>query len=111
MFVTEAFAQGTTAAPGGGDILSMLLPFVFIFIIMYFLIIRPQQRRMKQHQELIKNLRRGDTVVTGGGFIGKVARVVDENEILVDLTEQVRVRVVRSTIVEVRSKGEPVQDS
>ena len=75
------------------------------------MIIRPQQRRVKQHQEMIGNLRRGDTVVTGGGFIGKVARVVDDNEVLVDLTDDVRVRVVRSTIIEVRSKGEPVKDA
>lgn len=112
MFVTEAFAQGATGAPGAGDLLtSFMLPMVFIFIIMYFLMIRPQQRRMKQHQELIKNLRRGDTVVTSGGLIGKIARVVDDNEVLVDLADQVRVRVVRSTIAEVRSKGEPVQES
>jgi preprotein translocase subunit YajC len=111
MFVTEAFAQGTTGAAGGSDLLLSLLPFVFIFIILYFMIIRPQQRRVKQHQEMIGNLRRGDTVVTGGGFIGKVARVVDDSEVLVDLTEEVRVRVVRSTIIEVRSKGEPVKDA
>ena len=111
MFITQAFAQGTTGAPGGGDLLMSLLPFVFIFIILYFMIIRPQQRRVKQHQEMINNLRRGDVVVTGGGFIGKVARVVDENEVLVDLTDDVRVRVVRGTIAEVRSKGEPVKDA
>jgi preprotein translocase subunit YajC len=113
MFVTQAFAQGATpaATPGMEGILFQLLPFVFIFIILYFLIIRPQQRRVKSHQDMIGNIRRGDTVVTAGGFIGKVARVVDENEVLVDLTDNVRVRVVRSTISEVRSKGEPVQES
>jgi preprotein translocase subunit YajC len=110
MFVTEALAQGTPAA-GGGDLLVSLLPFVFIFIILYFLIIRPQQRRLKQHQEMIGNIRRGDTVVTGGGLIGKVTKVQDDNELVVELADNVRVRVVKSTVVEVRAKGEPVKDA
>lgn len=110
MFITEAFAQGAAPAAGGGDILISLLPFVFIFIILYFLIIRPQQKRMKQHQEMISNLRRGDTVVTSGGFIGKIAKVVDDAEVEVQLAENVRVRVVKATIAEVRAKGEPVKE-
>lgn len=109
MFVTPAFAQ---AAPGaaGPDILIQILPFVFIFVIMYFLIIRPQRTKMKQHQELIKNVRRGDTVVTNGGIIGKVSKVVDDNEIQVEIAENVRVRVARGMIADVRAKGEPVKD-
>ena len=87
-----------------------LVPFVLIFVIMWFLIIRPQQRRAKEHQELIRNVRRGDTVVTSGGIIGKVAKVADEAaDIEVEIADGVRVKVVRSMISEVRAKGEPVK--
>ena len=87
-----------------------LVPFVLIFVIMWFLIIRPQQRRAKEHQELIRNVRRGDTIVTAGGLIGKVTKVADEAaEIEVEIAEGVRVKVVRAMISEVRSKGEPVK--
>lgn len=111
MFITEALAQGAAPGAGGsGDILISLLPFVFIFIILYFLIIRPQQKRLKQHQEMIANLRRGDTVVTAGGFIAKITKVVDENELEVQLAEGVKVRLVKATVSEVRAKGEPVKE-
>ena len=87
-----------------------LVPFVLIFVIMWFLIIRPQQRRAKEHQELIRNVRRGDTIVTAGGFIGKVTKVTAEAaEIEVEIADGVRVKVVRAMISEVRSKGEPVK--
>jgi preprotein translocase subunit YajC len=110
MFVTEAFAQ-TTGAPGGGtDLLIQFMPFVLIFVIMYFLIIRPQRQKAQRHRDLIANIRRGDTVVTAGGLIGKVAKVVDENELQIELSEGVKVRVVRGMISEVRAKGEPVKD-
>ncbi|MCB1486119.1 MAG: preprotein translocase subunit YajC, partial [Bauldia sp.] len=82
-----------------------------IFVIMYFLIIRPQRTKQKRHQEMIANLRRGDTVVTSGGLIGKVAKVIDESELQIDLAENVRVRIARSMIAEVRAKGEPVKES
>jgi len=108
MFVTPAYAQ--TAAPGGGTFLVQLLPFILIFVIMYFLIIRPQRQRVKQHQEMIKNIRRGDTVVTNGGLIGKVSKVVDDNELEVQISEGTKVRVARGMVAEVRSKGEPVKD-
>ena len=107
MFVTPAYAQGTGASP---DMLISILPFVLIFVIMYFLIIRPQRMKAKRHQEMIANLRRGDTVVTSGGLIGKVAKVVDEGELQIDLAENVRVRIARGMIAEVRTKGEPVKD-
>ncbi len=110
MLITPAFAQGGAAA-GGTDILFNILPFVLIFVIMYFLIIRPQRQRMKQHQELIANLRRGDTVVTSGGLIGKVSKVVDEGEVLLEIGEGIKVRTVRGMIQEVRSKSEPVKDN
>ena len=107
--ITPAFAQGTSALPGG-DMILQLVPFVLIFVIMWFLIIRPQQRRAKEHQELIRNVRRGDTIVTSGGFIGKVTKVADEaSEIEVEIAEGVRVKVVRAMISEVRAKGEPAK--
>ena len=111
MFVTPAFAQ---AAGGATDTTSMLMqfvPFVLIFAIMYFLIIRPQRQRAKAHQEMVKNLRRGDTVLTAGGFIGRILKVVDDSELLVDIGENVKVRLLRSAVTEVRAKGEPVNDN
>lgn len=113
MFIAEAYAQ--TGAPGGSDIFTQLAtnPLFFIiplFAIWYFLIIRPQQQRQRQHREMVANLRRGDTVVTSGGLVGKVAKV-DEHELQVELAEGVRVKVVRGTVAEVRTKGEPVKES
>ncbi|HEY1362674.1 MAG TPA: preprotein translocase subunit YajC [Xanthobacteraceae bacterium] len=109
MLVTPAFAQ---ASPFGGDgsMWVQLLPFVLIFVIMYLLILRPQQKRTKEHQELIKNLRRGDTVITSGGLVGKVTKVVDDEQIEVEIADGVRVRQVRSMVTGVRAKGEPVKD-
>ncbi len=109
MLISPAFAQGSLF--GGGDsMLVSLLPFVLIFVIMYFLILRPQQKRAKQHQEMVKNLRRGDTVVTSGGLVGKVTKVVDDEQIEVEIADDVRVRQMRQMIAEVRAKGEPVKD-
>jgi len=108
MFITPAYAQA--AGPGGTDMLMSLLPFVLIFVIMYFLILRPQQRKVKAHQEMVKGIRRGDTVVTSGGLIGKVARVVDDNEIELQLTDNVKIRQLRGMISDVRAKGEPAKD-
>ena len=110
MFVTAAFAQGSPLGFGGGDMWTSLLPFVLIFVIMYFLILRPQQKRAKEHQELVKNLRRGDTVITSGGLMGKVTKVVDDEQIEVEIADGVRVRQVRSMVSGVRAKGEPVKD-
>lgn len=111
MFVTPAYAQaGGLGGLGGPDFLMSLLPFVLIFAIMYFLIIRPQRQRMKKHQNLISNLRRGDTIVTSGGLIGKVSKVVDDGELQVELSEGVKVRIVRSMVQEVRSKSEPTKE-
>lgn len=108
MFVTPAFAQ---ASPLGGDnMLVSLLPFILIFVIMYFLILRPQQKRVKDHAELVKNLRRGDTVITSGGLVGKVTKVVDDDQIEVEIADGVRVRQVRQMVSGVRAKGEPVKD-
>ena len=108
MLISPAFAQ--FGGGQGSDMLMSLLPFVLIFVIMYFLILRPQQKRAKEHQELVKNLRRGDTVITSGGLMGKVTKVVDDEQIEVEIAEGVRVRQVRSMVSGVRAKGEPVKD-
>ena len=85
------------------------IPLILIFVIMYFLLIRPQQKKLKEHKAMVEALRRGDQVVTQGGLIGKVAKVKDEGEIEVELAEGVKVRVVRSTIAQVLSKTEPAE--
>ena len=107
MFISPAYAQGS--AFGDSSMLG-LLPFVLIFVIMYFLILRPQQKRVKQHQEMVKNVRRGDTVVTSGGLIGKVTKLIDDDYLEVEVSEGVRVRQMRQMISDVRAKGEPVKD-
>lgn len=91
------------------DTLMQIVPFVLIFVIMYFLMIRPQQKRQKEHQEMIKNVRRGDQVVMSGGLIGKVSKVTDDNELELEIADNVKVRVSRTAIADVRSKGEPVK--
>jgi preprotein translocase subunit YajC len=109
MLITPAYAQ----AAAGGDANSMLmslLPFALIFVIMYFLILRPQQKKVKDHAELVKNIRRGDTVVTTGGLVGKVTKVVDDEQIEFEISDGVRVRQMRTMIAGVRTKGEPAKD-
>src|SRR6266566_1982842 len=104
MLITPAFAQ----AAGGGDTNSMLmslLPFALIFVIMYFLILRPQQKKVKDHAELVKNVRRGDTVITSGGLVGKVTKVVDDDQIEFEISDGVRVRQMRQMISGVRAKA------
>ena len=92
------------------EMILQFVPFVLIFVIMWFLIIRPQQRRVKAHQEMIKNVRRGDTVVTSGGIIGKVTKVLeDAADVEVEIAEGVKVKVARAMISDVRSKSEPVK--
>lgn len=105
--ITPAYAQVPGA--GGGDIFLQLVPFILIFVIMWFLIIRPQQKRVKAHQEMVKALRRGDQVVTSGGIVGRISKVVDDGEIEVEIADGVRVRIVRAMVTEVRSKSEPVK--
>lgn len=108
MFISPAYAQGAPA--GSGDFLISILPFVLIFVIIYFLIIRPQQKRVKAHQEMVGGIRRGDTIVTSGGLIGKVTKVIDDTEAQVEIADGVRVKIVRSMVSDVRSKGEPAKD-
>jgi preprotein translocase subunit YajC len=109
MFVTPAFAQSAGASGGPTDILMSVVPFVFILVIMWVMIIRPQRQRQKAHDEMIKNIRRGDVIVTAGGLIAKVTKVLNETEAEIEIAEGVKVRVSRPTITEVRAKGEPVK--
>lgn len=111
MFITPAFAQDAATAMGANEnFIISLLPFVAIFVIMYFLILRPQQKRVKTHREMINNVRRGDTIVTSGGIIGRVTKVIDESELQVEVADNVRIRVARHMVSDVRAKGEPVKD-
>ncbi|MHA6266420.1 preprotein translocase subunit YajC [uncultured Aliiroseovarius sp.] len=108
MFATPAFAQAA-GAPAGGLLNSMLVPMLLVFAIMYFFMIRPQQKKMKEHQAMLAALRKGDQVVTQGGLIGKVVKVKDDTEVEVEIATGVKVRAVRSTIVKVMGKTEPVE--
>ncbi len=107
MLVSTALAQGAPAgAPSAFDPMAFL-PLVLIFIVFYFLLIRPQQKKMKEHKAMIDALRRGDRIVTAGGLIGTITRVVNEEEIVIEIAEGVRVRVVRATVSHVLAKPEP----
>ncbi len=113
MFATPAYAQAAGAAQGGstaGAIVS-LLPLVLIFVVFYFLMIRPQQKRMKDLQNAVQGVKKGDTVVTAGGLIGKVTKV-DETEVEIELGTNVKVRAIKSTLAEVRplGGGKPAND-
>ncbi|MBV8393901.1 MAG: preprotein translocase subunit YajC [Alphaproteobacteria bacterium] len=108
MFISEAWAQGAGAG-GGSDFLVQLFPLVLIFIVFYFLLIRPQQSKMKQQKEMLSGVKRGDRVVTGGGIIGLVTKVIGENELQVELAEGVRVRIIKQTITDILTRGESVR--
>jgi preprotein translocase subunit YajC len=108
MLISTAYAQ--TASGGGGDAMGMIqtvIPLVLIFVVFYFLIIRPQQKKVKDHKSMIDALRRGDRVVTTGGIIGTVTKVTGDREISVEIADGVRVRVLRSMVAEVMARTEP----
>ncbi|MTD98875.1 preprotein translocase subunit YajC [Paracoccus sp. YIM 132242] len=107
MFVTPAYAQATAGGANPTAAFAQFIPLILIFAIMYFLMIRPQQKRAKQHKDMVAALKKGDQVVTQGGIIGKVASVRDE-ELEVEIATGVRVRVVRGTVSQVLNKTEPV---
>jgi preprotein translocase subunit YajC len=113
MLISTALAQDTGGGGGGTgggpDLLTSLLPLVLIFVVFYFLMIRPQQKKMKEHRGMVANLRRGDRVVTGGGLVGVVTRVISDSEVQVEIADGVRVRVLRHTITSVLGKGEPAK--
>ena len=110
MFITPAFAQSGLFGGDSAGVLTSVMPLILIFVIMYFLILRPQQQKVKQHQAMVKALRRGDTVITSGGLVAKVTKVVDDDQIEVEIADGVRVRQMRSMVSDVRSKGEPIKD-
>lgn len=109
MFVTPAYAQAAGGAGmfGGLGGLESLLPLVLIFVVFYFLLIRPQQKKQKQHREMLAAVRRGDRVVTAGGIIGQVVRVVSDSELIIEIADGVRVRLVRAMVSDVLAKTEP----
>ena len=112
MFITNAYDQSATDSglgAFGGSGMEMLFLFVPLMVVWYFLLIRPQRAQAKKREDVLKNIRRGDQIVTGGGIVGKVTKVVDDKELEVEIAEGVKVRVVRSAISEVRVKGEPVK--
>ena len=104
MIITPAYAQ---AAGGAGDGFATLLPLVLIFVVFYFLLIRPQQKRAKNHRAMLSAIRRGDKVVTGGGIMGTVTKVVNEDEVAVEIAEGIKIRVQRGLIASVQPKSSP----
>ncbi len=106
MFITPAYAQ--SAGSGFGEIASTILPLVMIMAVFWFLLIRPQQKRAKEHAEMVANVRRGDNVVTSGGMVGKVIKVLGDNELLIEVGEDTKIKFLRSAISEVSVKGQPV---
>ena len=104
MFASPAFAQATGSG-GFGSTFGSLVPLLLIFLIMYFIIIRPQQKKAKEHKLMVEALKRGDQVLTQGGIIGKVSKIKDDNEIEVEISSNTKVRIVRSTVVNVINKS------
>ena len=110
MLISIAHAQAAGGGVGAAFDYMTILPLILIFVVFYFLLIRPQQNKLKAHRAMIDAIRRGDTVTTGGGIIDKVVRVLDDATVQVEIADNVRIRVVRSTIAEVRVKGEPAKE-
>ena len=107
MLISPAYAQSSVRR--FRDVEPLLL-FVPIFVIMYFSDPAPQQKRVKQHAEMVKNVRKGDTVITSGGMVGRVTKVVDDDQIEIEIADGVRIRQMRQMVSDVRAKGEPVKD-
>jgi len=112
MFITPAYAQAGGATDVFGGIGGLLFPMLLMVVIFYILLVRPQQQRAKDHRELVSRVRRGDTVITSGGFVGKVTKAADNSdEIEVELSDNMRVRVLKSTLLDVRAKGEATKEA
>ncbi|MEZ5754364.1 MAG: preprotein translocase subunit YajC [Paracoccaceae bacterium] len=105
MFATPAYAQA--AGAGAGSAFASFIPLILIFAIMYFLLIRPQQKKMKEHKSMVEALRRGDQVVTQGGIVGKVTKVQEDGMVEVEIADGVKVKVIKGTIAQVMNKTEP----
>jgi preprotein translocase subunit YajC len=110
MLITPAYAQAAATGDTNSMLMS-LLPFALIFVIMYFLILRPQQKKLKDHANLVKNVRRGDTIITNGGLVGKVTKVIDDDQVEVEISDGVKIRQMKQMISAVRAKGEPAKSS
>jgi preprotein translocase subunit YajC len=108
MWISPAYAQ---SAGGDGGGLMTFLPLILIFVVFYFLLIRPQQKKAKEHRNMVANVRRGDEVVTGGGVIGKVTKVKDEQTVQIEIAEGVRINVLKGTLSDVRTKSAPAADA
>ena len=108
MFISPAFAQGAPGA-GGMGFLTQLIPILLMFLIFYLIVFRPQQQKMKAHREMVMAVKRGDTVVTAGGIVGKVSKVIDDDYVQVEIADDTRVKLVKATLAEVRVKGEPTK--
>ena len=106
MLISPAYAQEPGGGLFGGGIVG-LLPIVAIFVVFYFLLIRPQQRKRKQHDQMIGAIRRGDSIVTGGGIVGRVTKVLENGRIMVEVAEGVRVQVATATVSDVINRAEP----
>jgi len=110
MLISPAYAQAAGGA-GSTDFLIQIAPLILIFVVFWFFLIRPQQQKAKQHRELVANLRRGDQVLTGGGIVGRVAKLVDDVYIQVEIADNVRIKLARTAVSDVLTKGEPVRAS
>lgn len=110
MLISSALAQEAGPVAPPPDLLATLMPLVLIFVVMYFILIRPQQTKAKKLKAMLAGLRRGDVVVTGGGIFGKISKISDDESVEVEIADNVRVKVMRLTILEVRSKTEPVSE-
>ena len=111
MFINEALAQTADAATQSGFDYMSFMPFVLLIFVFYFLLIRPQNKKMKEHREMVSNMRRGDRVITGGGLIGKIHKIADGDEVEIEIAKDTVVTVMRSTITTVLSKTDPVSTS
>lgn len=109
MFISEAYAQAAAGGSGMDGLLSNIAPLILIFVVFYFLLIRPQQSKMKAQREMLSGVKRGDRVVTGGGIIGLVTKVIGDNELQVEVAEGVRVRILKQTITDIITRGESVR--
>jgi preprotein translocase subunit YajC len=107
MLISNAYAQAAGGAGGAGFDIVSILPLILIFVVFYFFLIRPQQKRVKEHRGMVEALKRGDRIVTAGGMLGEVTKVVNEREIEVEIAQGVKVKIVKQTVSEIVSKTEP----
>lgn len=111
MFISPAYAQGAAGSSGLADAFASIGWILLVIPIMYFMVIRPEQQRRKAHAAMVDNVRRGDVVVTSGGIVGKVVKVLEGNEVMVEIAEDVRVKVLKHTLLDVRTKSETSGDA